>query len=169
MCAPLVDVRLFSRRRSDRNIDKSSGEAVMTERSDHDLITDVLVRYATGIDTRNWSLFRTCFTTDVHADYGAGVGEWNDSDDITEYMKAMHHDMRDTKHMLSNFVIDVDGDSASASTYVHAVLAVSDDPPVWYEVIGRYVDRLVRTDNEWRISERTFRPTRMLSSDAVNR
>jgi 3-phenylpropionate/cinnamic acid dioxygenase small subunit len=137
------------------------------ERSDHDLITDVLVRYATGIDTKDWSLFRTCFTDDVHADYGPDVGEWNDVDSITEYMTVMHKEMFDTKHMLSNFAIDVDGDTATASTYVHAVLMVTQDPPLWYEPVGRYVDRLVRTPDGWRIRERTFHPTRMLSSDQL--
>jgi len=43
------------------------------ERSDHELITDVLVRYATGIDTKDWTLFRTCFTNDVSADYGTDI------------------------------------------------------------------------------------------------
>ena len=77
------------------------------ERSDHELITDVLVRYATGIDTKDWPLFRTCFTDDVHADHGPDVGMWNDVDEITEYMTVMHRDMRDTKHMLSNFAIEL--------------------------------------------------------------
>src|SRR5688572_27258866 len=134
-------------------------------RSDRELITEVLVRYATGIDTRDWSLFRTCFTPDVHADYGTDVGEWHDADAITEYMRVMHQDMRDTKHMLSNFVIDVDGDTATASTYVHAVLVVTDEPPLWYEPVGLYVDQLVRTDDGWKIRERTFSLTRMLMSD----
>jgi len=136
----------------------------VTERSDHDLITDVLVRYATGIDTRDWALFRTCFTEDVHADYGDGVGAWDCVDGMTEYMTATHQDMLDTKHTLSNFVIEVDGDAASASTYVRAVLVVTDDPLTWYEPVGRYEDRLVRTPDGWRISNRIFHPTRMLSS-----
>jgi len=133
-------------------------------RSDHDLITDVLVRYATGIDTRDWALFRTCFTKDVQADYGEGVGAWTDVDGITEYMTVMHRDMVDTKHMLSNFVIELDGDTASASTYVHAVLVVTREPLTWFEPVGRYEDRLVRTREGWRISHRVFHPTRMLSS-----
>ena len=139
------------------------------ERSDHELITDVLVRYATGIDTRNWAVFRTCFTDDVRADYGVGVGSWTDVDGITEYMTVMHQDMVDTKHMLSNFAIEVDGDTATASTYVHAVLVVTDEPPLWYEPVGLYVDRLVRTDDGWKISERTFHLTRMLMSDPGGR
>jgi 3-phenylpropionate/cinnamic acid dioxygenase small subunit len=137
---------------------------VSAGRSDHELITDVLVRYATGIDTKNWPLFRTCFTEDVQADYGKGVGSWTSVDGITEYMDVMHKDMLDTKHFLSNFVIDVAGDTATASTYVHAILVVTDDPLTWYEPVGRYEDRLVRTDDGWRISHRTFHSTRMLSS-----
>jgi len=133
-------------------------------RSDQDLITDVLVRYATGIDTKDWALFRTCFTDDVQADYGDGVGSWTGVDSITEYMTVMHADMVDTKHRLTNFVIDVDGDSATASTYVHAVLVVTHDPLTWYEPVGRYVDRLVRTADGWRISHRRYHSTRMLSS-----
>jgi 3-phenylpropionate/cinnamic acid dioxygenase small subunit len=140
---------------------------VTGERSDHDLISDVLIRYATGIDTRDWALFRTCFTDDVQADYGPGVGSWTDVDGITEYMTEMHQDMLDTKHMLSNFVITIDGDTASASTYVHAVLVVTNDPPTWFEPVGRYEDRLVRTPDGWRISHRVFHPTRMLSSHPI--
>jgi 3-phenylpropionate/cinnamic acid dioxygenase small subunit len=139
------------------------------ERSDHELIIDVLVRYATGIDTRDWALFRTCFTESVHADYGADVGSWHDVDGITEYMTVMHQDMLDTKHMLTNFAIEVDGDTASASTYVRAVLVVTDDPLTWYEPVGRYEDRLVRTADGWRISHRTFHLTRMLSSQPLPR
>jgi hypothetical protein len=47
------------------------------------------------------------------------------------------------------------------------VLVVTDDPPLWYEPVGRYVDRLVRTPEGWRIRERSFHPTRMLSSDSL--
>jgi 3-phenylpropionate/cinnamic acid dioxygenase small subunit len=137
---------------------------VSAERSDRELITDVLVRYATGIDTKDWSLFRTCFTDDVQADYGEGVGSWSSVDAITDYMTAMHADMVDTKHRLTNFVIEVDGDSATASTYVHAVLVVTNDPLTWYEPVGRYEDRLVRTSEGWRISHRVYHSTRMLSS-----
>jgi 3-phenylpropionate/cinnamic acid dioxygenase small subunit len=137
---------------------------VPPERSDHDQIVDVLVRYATAIDTRDWPLLTTCFNPDVHADYGDGVGEWNDAAAITEYMAVTHRDMRDTKHMLSNFVIEVDGDVASASTYVHAVQVVSDDPLLWYDCVGRYADRLVRTGSGWRIAERTYHATRVISS-----
>ena len=45
-------------------------------------VTDVLVRYASGIDRRDWDLFRTCFTDDCEADYGE-IGVWHGADVIT--------------------------------------------------------------------------------------
>lgn len=134
------------------------------DRSDREQITNVLVRYATGIDTLDWPLFRTCFTDDVHADYG-DVGIWNDIDGITEFMATSHKDMKSTKHMMSNFVIEVDGDDASAVTYVHAVFVATEEPLVWFDAVGQYVDRLVRTAGGWRIRERKSILTRVLSSD----
>lgn len=44
--------------------------------SDIEQITAVLVRYATGIDSRDWNLFRTCFTEDCRLDYGP-LGSWD--------------------------------------------------------------------------------------------
>ena len=45
-------------------------------------VTDVLVRYATGIDQRDWALFRTCFTEDCVVDYG-DIGLWHGVDEVT--------------------------------------------------------------------------------------
>jgi 3-phenylpropionate/cinnamic acid dioxygenase small subunit len=134
------------------------------DRSDREQITDVLIRYATGIDTRDWALFRTCFTADVHADYGA-VGVWKGVDAITDYMDATHKDMVATNHMMSNVAIDENGDAATVTSDVHAVLAFSEQPPEWVDAVGRYVDEFVRTGDGWRIRARTFRLTRVVMSD----
>ena len=131
--------------------------------TDREQISDVLVRYATGIDTRNWVLFRTCFTPDVRADYGA-IGQWTDVDGITEFMTAAHQGMVATKHMISNVAADVDLDVASVVSYVHVVLVLAEDPPSWIDAVGHYVDRFVRTADGWRIGERTYRQTRLLRS-----
>lgn len=140
----------------------------MTTNDDHrrdvEQITDVVVRYATGIDTKNWELFRTCFTDDARFDYGA-IGRWSDADGITEFMIAAHAGMSDTKHMLHNIVVDFrDNDHASAVTYVHTVQALAADPTQWIDGVGQYEDHLVRTDDGWRISARTFTQTRLFSS-----
>jgi len=54
----------------------------MTEREDRQDICELLVRYATGIDRRDWPLFRTVFTDDCELDYGYS-GSWSGFDAVT--------------------------------------------------------------------------------------
>lgn len=67
-------------------------------------IEDVIHRYATGIDQRDWVLFRTCFTDDFTGEYGA-FGDWSSGDAITEAMRASHATLGNTLHRCSNVVV----------------------------------------------------------------
>jgi 3-phenylpropionate/cinnamic acid dioxygenase small subunit len=131
----------------------------MGELDDRQQITDVLVRYATGIDSKDWKLFRTCFTADAETDYGS-IGGWSGADEITAWMAAAHEKYQATNHLMSNFVIDVSGDRATAVSYVHAVLALAGEDVRGLEAVGTYRDTLVRTGNGWQIEKRTAVMTR---------
>jgi len=125
-------------------------------------ITEVLIRYATGIDTRDWELFRSIWADDLDAEYGRGIGRFRGPAEITEFMMGSHARMGRTWHRLSNFVIHVDGDTATSRTYVHAVLNVDgEDPDAWMDVIGHYDDTLVRTSEGWKIRQRRCGKARM--------
>ena len=119
--------------------------------SDHQQITDVLLRYATGIDNRDWALFRTCFAADCSIDY-RGIGQWQGVDAVTGFMQRVHSGP--SLHRLSNMTITVDDDRATARSYVDAVVL---GPGGWggANVLGYYDDELVRTTDGWRISART--------------
>lgn len=133
-------------------------------REDQAQISDVLIRYATGIDQCDWQLFRTCWTTDIVADYGS-FGQFTNVETITEAMTRSHEKLASTHHRMSNLVIDIDGDQATARSYVHAVLMLdTDDPTKWIETIGHYNDTLIRTSKGWQITTRTSVTTRMLTS-----
>jgi 3-phenylpropionate/cinnamic acid dioxygenase small subunit len=125
------------------------------ERAARQDIADVLVRYATGIDRRDWALFRTCFTDDLRADYGDSGGTFDSSEAITDFMRVSHADMGHTMHKLSNLAITVDGGRATARSYVDAVL-MAPDGQSGLNPIGFYDDELVRTDDGWRIAQRRF-------------
>jgi 3-phenylpropionate/cinnamic acid dioxygenase small subunit len=127
----------------------------MGDREPKQAIAEVLIRYSTGIDRRDWDAFRSCFTADCHADYGADIGTWNDVDSITEFMIESHAEMGQTMHRLSNIAVTVDGDRATARTYVDAVLMAADGAS-GLNPIGFYDDELVRTDDGWRIAHRRF-------------
>jgi uncharacterized protein (TIGR02246 family) len=124
------------------------------ERADKHDITEVVVRYATGIDTRDWDLFRTCFTDDVFAEY-EGIATWRGADEITESMTTSHAGMGHTMHQLSNIVVNVDGDTATARSYVDAILMAADGGS-GLNPRGFYDDELVRTSGGWRIAHRRY-------------
>ena len=122
---------------------------------DKEQIAEVLIRYATGIDFKDWALLRSCWTEDVDVDYGE-VGRYSGADAITGLMEQLHSAMGPTYHRLTNFAIALDGDRATARSYVHAVLqAIPDDAASWVEALGHYDDEFVRTPDGWRIARRT--------------
>lgn len=131
----------------------------MSERDDHQAISDLLVRYATGIDRRDWPLFRTVFTDDCDLDYGE-IGRWQGVDEVTDFMDKTHAIAGHTLHRLSNLVITVDGDKASARTYVDAVIMFGDNQ-AGVNAWGFYDDEIVRTAEGWRIARRRFTQVRV--------
>jgi 3-phenylpropionate/cinnamic acid dioxygenase small subunit len=133
----------------------------MTALEDRLEITDVLVRYATGIDRRDWPLFRTVFTADCVLDYGE-IGSWNGVDAVTDFMEQTHAMAGHTLHRMSNQAIAVDGDTASARSYVDALI-MSADNTSGVNAVGFYDDDLARTAGGWRISRRRFTVVRVVA------
>lgn len=131
----------------------------MTESSDRTDITDVLLRYATGIDRRDWDTFRTVFTADCALDYGE-IGSFNGLDAVTDFMDQVHALAGHTMHRLSNIVITLDGDNATARTYLDGLILAPDNAS-GINAVGIYDDHLVRTDHGWRIATRVFTAVRI--------
>ncbi|MET0726803.1 MAG: nuclear transport factor 2 family protein [Acidimicrobiales bacterium] len=117
-------------------------------------VGEVLVRYATGIDRRDWALFRTCFTDDVEADYG-DIGRWGDATSLTAWMEASHEPLGHTLHRITNVAISPSPAGATARCYVDAILVAADNQ-TGMRAVGYYDDELVCTDQGWRIARRRF-------------
>ena len=117
-------------------------------------VADVLVRYATGIDRRDWALFRTCFTDDCEADYGE-IGVWHGVEAITGWMERAHAGCGHTMHRITNQAVSRHGDGVAARSYVDA-LVMAPDNRTGTRAVGYYDDELVRTDDGWRIARRRF-------------
>jgi 3-phenylpropionate/cinnamic acid dioxygenase small subunit len=131
----------------------------MSEREDRQDIFDLLVRYATGIDRRDWPLFRTVFTDDCELDYGV-IGTWNGLDAVAEFMEQVHAMAGHTLHRLSNQAITVDGDKAEARTYIDGLIMMADNTS-GVNAIGYYDDDIVRTGDGWRIARRRYTQVRL--------
>jgi 3-phenylpropionate/cinnamic acid dioxygenase small subunit len=133
----------------------------VTEREDRQDISDLLVRYATGIDRRDWALFRTVFTDDCELDYGE-IGAWSGVDAVTDFMEQTHALLGHTMHRLSNMAITVDGNQGVARTYLDGLMMAPDNKS-GVNAVGFYDDEVVRTADGWRIARRRTTIVRLIT------
>lgn len=119
-------------------------------------MTDLLVRYASAIDSHDWALLRSCFTDDCDADYGE-TGHWHRSDEITSWMAATHDPLGPTMHRITNITMTQAPDLVKTRCYVHGVVVLPDRSAAVH-AYGWYDDEVVATPGGWRIARRRFTP-----------
>jgi 3-phenylpropionate/cinnamic acid dioxygenase small subunit len=117
-------------------------------------VSEVLVRYATGIDRRDWPLLQSCFTEDCDADYG-DIGAWHGAEAIAKFMEQSHTHCGHTLHRITNHAIVPTADGVDARSYVDAIVMAPDNK-TGVRAVGYYDDGLVRTADGWKIARRRF-------------
>ncbi len=128
--------------------------------SDHADIEALLVRYCTGIDSRDWELFSGVFTPDCRLDYG-DIGSWHGPAEVTRYMREVHAPMGHTLHRVSNVTVTFQPEMpdlprrARVHAYVDALLLDAENKR-GINAVGSYTDLVVRTHAGWQIAERDF-------------
>src|SRR5262245_56510605 len=126
---------------------------------DRAAIQDLLVRYFQGLDRGSPEQVRNCFTDDVRARYDkrtptTGIEELMDS--LQNFNKLKEGTMRITTHFMGNLnITSIQGDVAETETNALAFLV---DPGEGTDRVAmrslRYLDRMRREKNGWRISDR---------------
>lgn len=125
----------------------------MQELIDKDQITTVLNLYAQACDRRDWPLFKNIFTPDVYANYGGF--EFQGCDEVIAVIRSNLGGCGPTQHVLSNYLIDVNGNKASACCLLRASHAGGKGREgLFFEVWGEYRDSLKKQDGQWRIARR---------------
>lgn len=125
------------------------------EISDRLEITDVLLRYTHAVDSLNWDLFRQCFTPDAVIDYTCFGGPRDTLEPVTEFLAQNMPNWLSMQHMIGPPLIEVTGDEATARTICYNPMGFDRNGETGVLVCGLwYVDRLRRTDDGWKITER---------------
>lgn len=124
-------------------------------------IQDLLTRYATAIDTRDWDLFTSCFTADAFIDYTAVGGIKGSLPVVRAWLAEVLAGFAMTQHLVTNFDIRIDGDVAECRSCLFNPMGMNDDEGnlVVFLEGGYYYDSLVRTPEGWRIRKRVEEPT----------
>lgn len=109
----------------------------------------VLTRYTAALDAKDWDLLASCFApSPVYVHPG---GRLEGLPAVVARCAAALDPLDATQHLLLNVVVDVDGDTARASSSFSAQHVRAGRT---YVIAGSYRDRLVRTADGWRIAER---------------
>ena len=132
----------------------------LTDRAE---LSDLLHRYATAVDRRDWALLRRCFTDTIEADFRSfGVREVfrGPADDWVALVRSTIDGCDATQHQSSNHVHEIAGDRARVTSYVRAEhMLISDRGDNHYTVAGWYDHAVVRSPDGWRIETYTLHVT----------
>jgi hypothetical protein len=117
-------------------------------------VAETVYRYATGVDRRDWALYRSLFTDTVSIDFSSYSPDQPrrvmSADDWVAGLVPLFSGLAATQHSMTNPLAMVDGDAAMITMYMRAHHVYDpDDPASWYTVGGYYDDTLVRLDSRW--------------------
>ena len=123
-------------------------------------IDDLLTRYATALDAKDWDLFSTCFTPDAFIDYTAAGGVKGKFPEVRDWLAQVMAGFPMTQHLVTNRAVQIGGDTATSRCCLFNPMGVKDgDGLAVFLEGGYYRDKLVRTPDGWRIAERIEEPT----------
>ncbi len=145
----------------------------MSQLSPQDLIdraeiSDVVLGYATGLDRRDWALYRSIFMDEIEMDFGsvgipAGVFA---AEKWVRDAKRLFDGFEATQHTSTNHVISVRGDEATCVSNMQAehfvareqgdALAPGDER---WTIGGYYTNDLLRTPGGWKFRKITLTVT----------
>jgi hypothetical protein len=116
-------------------------------------VIDVLTRYATSIDQKNWDGFSSCLADKIEISMPVTEG-WvpMSRDDLVGLAGRIYAQLVATQHISANHQVVVDGDEATAVSTLNATHYLGEGVAGGdlQREVGYYEWRLVRSDG-WRI------------------
>lgn len=118
-------------------------------------IVDLVHRYASSLDDRDWQRLASCFVPEAIAHYGPVLGRVDGFAAIERVCRATLDPLDSSQHLISNIEIEITDGAARVRSYFQAqhtkVGTLGGDN---FTIGGTYLDQLVHTDSGWRIRER---------------
>jgi len=133
---------------------KESTEARLQRFADKEEIQNVLLEYGRALDSRNFTAYSALFAQD--GEWVGGFGSVKGPANIKAFMeKNMGTNGNPTHnyHLLSNFVITVNGDTATA--WSRWAFVQPQDRGAVIAQAGSYDDTFVRENGVWKFKKRT--------------
>lgn len=137
----------------------ASIEARLQRAEDEAAIERLLLEYGRTLDARDFAAYAALFAAD--GAWKGALGTFTGPKEIQAQMERIFASATDIPkgnnfHVMSNFIIDVQGDRATAKSMFIFYRMEGNKPLA--EVAGRYEDVLVRVGGAWKFLERNALP-----------
>jgi SnoaL-like domain len=123
-------------------------------------IVDLMHRYATAVDSKDWATLRSLFVDEIGAEMvglsaDLGVPKNTSPERLIEAFSSGLGQYTATQHSMSNHRIELNGDRATCITYIIArhVRKDAKGGQSIYDVGGYYTNEMVRTADGWKIGK----------------
>jgi len=126
---------------------------------DKEAVIDVVKKWSTSIDSRNWALMRSIFTDTIRIDYSSNgsLNEEMPAEKWINHLKQLEG-LDATLHMTTNHVVTIDGDKASCISYVNAMHFLREGEKEYQgHACGVYNHSFARIGKEWKCTGINFR------------
>jgi len=132
---------------------KESAEARLQRFADKEEIQNVLLEYGRSLDARDFVAYSNLFAAD--GEWAGGFGTVKGPDNIKTFMEknmGTNGNATHNYHLLSNFVITVNGDTATA--WSRWTFVQPGERGAAIAQAGRYDDTFVRENGVWKFKKR---------------
>ncbi len=111
-------------------------------------ITELLTRYLRSVDRGDVAALRSCYLPGATEDHG-GLFAGPAQDYIDGITAGLTHPRARTSHNMTNLLIEVDGDTATAESYCITFARIKANGEYYHSFTGaRMIDRLERRDGD---------------------
>lgn len=140
---------------------------------DRDQISQIRAQFAWALDTRDWDLFGSLFTDQVHANLtGLGIpaGPTTRQVIVESFQYAFRRPVQEmnTQQLYGSMFIDLAGDTAKVRSYLlghHHIANFDGGEDVALRAV--YTDQVVRTDDGWKISGTSLQVLSIVGNVAI--
>jgi hypothetical protein len=126
---------------------------IRDELADREAIKECLYRYSRGIDRCDEEMLRSAYWEDAVDEHMVFKGT---REELIAWTMPILRSMEQTMHMIGNILIQLDGAKADVESYFYGFHRVPGPDGAPRDIIGsgRYLDKLERRGDEWRIAQR---------------
>jgi uncharacterized protein (TIGR02246 family) len=119
--------------------------------TDREQIQQLVAIYARALDARDYTTIADCFAPDASAEFVGFSGPMSGREAIDAHMKKALGPLAITQHMFTNFIIEIDGDSATlyCDAMGQHVTGEGEDAETYLSG-GKYNAEMRRRDGQWR-------------------